>query len=262
MSCAFRTQALRRLQRIMTQDHLRHRRSLRRRFQEDFELLRDDIKTMSQSLKNVVELLKKFVEGAKSSVQLRNVLSLAKGAVGGMNISPRMCEFRKFAFPILSLSELVYKIHLYHKRKEIWNEAIRNMEKYNELADLISIRNLLDTFAVLNKYSLTRNQKRVFSKKSDLSNLEDESPFPVEMLSSFSERVYQSVFQQESQESTSMKKFICSTIGYVAIPQFIGFISESGRINLQKNEISEQTLNLEAKIKMLDDLIEFGEKML
>jgi len=259
---SLRGRALKHLQRILTQDQIRHQRSLKRQFLDDFESLKDDIDKMNQSLKNIVELLKKLLEETESSAKPQKCLFVLTTISKGLKVSQVVPEFANFAFSLLSFSESVLRIRSYHKTKEIWDEILRNMRTYKEIADLTAIRNLLSTFVTLNKSSITNKQKRQLLKREEfLNDGKNYASSSDGILTSFSTRLIENLWGIDNERSGDKGSLLYNSIFHITIPGVLELNSQNENINLKKNEISEKILSLETKIQVIEEFLKSAERI-
>ena len=200
MSKSLKKKAFRHYERILTHTFIRSQSELRKKFQGDFEALKNDLERMSQSLKNIVSLLEEIVDHQTSKTSKHLLLGLrviSQGLIilNAFNIS----DFAKIAVKCLSAVDSVQKVHSFGKMNEIRKEILRNLDEYHEVANSSSIKRLLRDFNFLSNNSTSKKMTKSMLKDEKLDEVIGAFKIPStkKILSSFGLRIADSFSEEK-----------------------------------------------------------------
>jgi len=259
MSKSLKKAALRRYERIITHNFVRNQNNSRRRFQEDFGALKDDLEVMSQSLKNILLLLQKMVQDIVNSNGSRGLLLVLK-IVSQFFISFKASNHAIMASKCLSVLDSVEKIYSLNKLEERKEGVKRNLEQYSEIANSNRIKKLVRDFHSIMKSTTLEKRAQSCLEEKMLWNIYYilEAPSPNYFLTSFRPRIIHSLctfnFIPDAKEELKGKRDEDLALDlYNAIePEINGFESP----NEKKKSIEKCIVSVQEKIHLMNGFVE------
>jgi len=206
---------------------------LRRKFQEDFEVLKGDLNVMSQSLKNIVLLLEELVQDFQTSASFQRIL-LALKIISQAFVIFANLPLAMVTSPCLCLACSIYKNYSLEKLKEIEEGVLQNLVKFSEVADSSPMKQLLQDFTSL---TTSLSYKKLLKEKK-LWKI----PCVLETLSP--QEILRSNFSLEDSEEPQQDKSSLDSVG-----------KEFGWSAQKKRKITKYISYIQEKILLLDDFI-------